>query len=151
MTMNASGGLLSIGSNNPFDQPMIDLGFYTNNFDLIAAREAFKSVITFSNAPAFKNIITGLTGPLANASTEAEINDIIRNTTISSLHPVGTASMSPKDADWGVVDPDLKVKHITGLRIIDASVMPFVPCAHTQVPTYVIAERGADLIRSAWE
>ncbi|KXN84482.1 L-sorbose 1-dehydrogenase [Leucoagaricus sp. SymC.cos] len=146
-----SRGLLSISSNNPFDQPMIDLGFYTNDFDLIAAREAIKSAITFSNAPAFKNIITGLIGPLANASTEAEINDIIRNTTISSLHPVGTASMSPKDADWGVVDPDLRVKHITGLRIVDASVMPFVPCAHTQVATYVIAERGAGLIRSAWD
>ncbi|KXN83156.1 hypothetical protein AN958_01769 [Leucoagaricus sp. SymC.cos] len=100
-------GLVSISSNKPFDQPMIDLVFYTDGFDLIAAREAFKSAITWSNAPVFKDIITGLTGPLANASTEAEINNFIRN--------------------------------------------PFIPCAHTQAATYVVAERGADLIRNAWE
>ncbi|KAF9444127.1 GMC oxidoreductase [Macrolepiota fuliginosa MF-IS2] len=58
--------------------------------------------------------------------------------------------MSPKNADWGVVDPDLSVKHVSGLRIVDASVLPYVPAAHPQVPVYIIAERAADLIKSKW-
>ncbi|KAF5351273.1 hypothetical protein D9756_008221 [Leucocoprinus leucothites] len=147
----ASRGTLTIGSNNPFEEPMIDLGFYTSDFDLAAAREALKSAFAFASAPVFQNVITGVAAPFTNATTESEIDDILRNITESGLHPVGTASMSPKGVSWGVVDPDLTVKNVTGLRVVDASVMPFVPCAHTQVATYIIAERAADLIRSAWE
>ncbi|KAF5353361.1 hypothetical protein D9756_007863 [Leucocoprinus leucothites] len=147
----ASRGTLTIGSNNPFDEPMINPGFYTSDFDLAAAREAIRSAFAFANAPAFRNVITGVAAPFINVTTDSEIDNILRNITGSGLHPVGTASMSPKGASWGVVDPDLSVKNVTGLRVVDASVMPFVPCAHTQVPTYIIAERAADLIRSAWE
>ncbi|KAJ7027479.1 hypothetical protein C8F04DRAFT_1122203 [Mycena alexandri] len=59
--------------------------------------------------------------------------------------------MSAKNAKYGVVDSDLLVKGAAGLRIIDASVMPFVPSAHTQAAVYVIAERGADLVKEAWQ
>ncbi|KAJ7881442.1 aryl-alcohol oxidase [Mycena leptocephala] len=62
-------------------------------------------------------------------------------------HPVGTAGMSPKGATWGVVDPDLSVKGLTGLRIVDLSVVPFIPAAHTQAAAYIIGERASDLIR----
>ncbi|KAJ7680648.1 hypothetical protein DFH06DRAFT_1315396 [Mycena polygramma] len=58
--------------------------------------------------------------------------------------------MSPKGASYGVVDPDLRVKGFEGLRVVDVSVAPFVLGAHTQAPTYIIAERGADLIKEAW-
>ncbi|KAF9447314.1 hypothetical protein P691DRAFT_802593, partial [Macrolepiota fuliginosa MF-IS2] len=51
---------------------------------------------------------------------------------------------------WGVVDPDLLVKHVSGLRIVDASILPYIPSAHTQVPVYVVAERAADMIKSKW-
>ncbi|KAL0954178.1 hypothetical protein HGRIS_005309 [Hohenbuehelia grisea] len=56
--------------------------------------------------------------------------------------------MFPKNAQYGVVDPDLRAKGIHGLRVIDASVIPIVPSAHTQPPVYFIAERGADLIKT---
>ncbi|KAF5351272.1 hypothetical protein D9756_008220 [Leucocoprinus leucothites] len=151
MMLGAPGGTLAIGSNNPFDEPMIDPGFYTSDFDLVAAREALRSAFTFASAPVFQNVITGVAVPFTNATTDSEIDNILRNITGTGLHPIGTASMSPQGANWGVVDPDLTVKNVTGLRIVDASVMPFVPCAHPQVATYVIAERAADLIRSAWK
>jgi choline dehydrogenase len=84
------------------------------------------------------------------------------------FHPTGTAAMSPKGAHWGVVDPDLKVKGVEGLRIVDGSVLvswlpsiiirvwgvyfdvvqPFSPNAHTQGPIYLVGERGADLIKA---
>ena len=102
---------------------MIDFGFFTEEFDIIAAREGFKSALTFSRAPVFQDIITGIMNPFTNVTTDAEIDRQLRNITVSGLHFVGTNSMSPKGANWGVVDPDLSVKNIQGLRIVDASVM----------------------------
>ncbi|KAJ3746817.1 glucose-methanol-choline oxidoreductase, partial [Lentinula detonsa] len=75
----------------------------------------------------------------------------IRESSSSTAHPVGTAAMSAKDADYGVVDPDPILKGVDGLSlVVDASVFPFITSAHTQATTYVIAERGAALIKSAW-
>lgn len=122
-TLTSKGGSVSIGSNNPFDDPLIDPGYYTSEFDLLAAREGIKKAMKFTKAPVWEDIITGFVGPWANATTDAEIDDTIRNNTESGLHPVGTAAMSPKNASWGVVDPDLLVKKVSGLRIVDASVM----------------------------
>ncbi|EEB88031.1 hypothetical protein MPER_14372 [Moniliophthora perniciosa FA553] len=58
--------------------------------------------------------------------------------------------MTAKSTSFGVVDPDLSVKGVEGLRVIDASVFPQVPAGHTQVPVYVVAERGSDLIKRKW-
>jgi hypothetical protein len=102
---------------------MINPGYFTSDFDILAAREGVKSAIKFVTAPIFNNKTTGIAGPFVDGMTEAEINYVLRNTTASGLHPVGTASMSPKGASWGVVDPDLSVKNVAGLRIIDASVL----------------------------
>lgn len=64
------------------------------------------------------------------------------------MHALGTAAMSPKNANYGVVDPDLRVKGAAGLRIVDASVLPKAPSAHTQAPVYIIAERASELIKA---
>ncbi|KAK0218409.1 hypothetical protein EDD85DRAFT_781166, partial [Armillaria nabsnona] len=50
----------------------------------------------------------------------------------------------------GVLDPDLHVKRLMGLRVVDASVLPFVPTTHTQAAVYSIAERAADIIKAEW-
>jgi len=102
---------------------MIDPGFLTAEFDIVAAREALKSALTLSRAPAFQDIITGIMDPFTNVTTDAEIDRQLRNIALSGLHLVGTASMSPKGSSWGVVDPDLSAKNVQGLRIVDASVM----------------------------
>ncbi len=114
---------MSIGSNNPFDNPLIDPRFLTSGFDVAATREGIKKAIKFTQAPVWKNIITGPLSPPPNATTDAELEEIIRNTGVSGLHPVGTASMSPRNANWGVVNPDLLVKQTSGLSIVDASVI----------------------------
>jgi hypothetical protein len=69
-----------------------------------------------------KNIIAGPYGPLSSANTDAEILSYARSNGNSLLHPVGTAAMSPVGANWGVVDPDLKVKGAYGIRVVDGSV-----------------------------
>jgi len=120
------------------------------------------------SAHAWDGYIIGPTPALANANTDAELEAYVRANAQALFHPTGTAAMSPNGAKWGVVDPDLKVKGVEGLRIVDGSVLmshgylvkligmgvddsvgqPFSPNAHTQGPIYLVGERGADLIKA---
>ncbi|GLB40422.1 putative aryl-alcohol oxidase [Lyophyllum shimeji] len=129
-----SRGTVSLRSTNPLDPPLIDLGFFTSGFDLFAMREAIQSAIRFVSAPAWKDYVIGPAGDLANATTDVLLEDYARKNAFSSAHPVGTAAMSAAGARYGVVNPDLRVKGISGLRVVDASVMPFVTSGHTQAP-----------------
>ena len=72
---------------------------------------------------AWDGFIVGPTPALGNTSTDAELEAYVRAGASSVFHPTGTAAMSPKCAHWGVVDPDLKVKGVEGLRIVDGSVL----------------------------
>lgn len=148
--------------------PAIDIGLLITDFDVFAIREGLKAGFRFITAPVWSDYILGVADglPASNSSDDA-FDAYIRNVTTASAHLVSTASMSPYGASWGVVDPDLRVKGTRGLRVIDASVLvssssfklrfhadmiqPFIPVAHTQAPTYAIAERGADLVKAAWQ
>ncbi len=89
--------------------------------------------------------------PGPDVQTEAELRDYVRHDVTTIYHPVGTCAMSGDsqlDASRiaGVVDTELRVRGVEGLRVVDASVMPTVPRGNTNAPTIAIAERAADLI-----
>lgn len=117
-----SGGSVTIKSNNPFDAPAIDPAFLQNELDILTAREALKRVQRIVAAPVWRDYIIAPTQDLENISQDA-LDEFIRNSSRTAYHLVGTAAMSPRDANYGVVNPDLLVKGTTGLRIIDASVL----------------------------
>ncbi|PPQ66925.1 hypothetical protein CVT26_010014 [Gymnopilus dilepis] len=145
-----SRGTVKLRSNNAFDKPLIDPQYLTTKFDIAAMRESVKAIKRFAGAPAFSDYVIGPFGsPFSTAKTDAQIEDYVRGLTTTIFHPVGTASMSPQNSKTGVVNPDLTVKGIEGLRIVDASVFPFVPSTHTQGPVYLLAERAADLIKQS--
>lgn len=83
-----------------------------------ALRQAFH----FLTAPVWKNIVIGPTFNLTAKSTDDQFESYIKRNTGTVFHPVGTAAMSAEDAKFGVVNPDLRVKGVTGLRIADASI-----------------------------
>ncbi|KAF8218301.1 aryl-alcohol oxidase-like protein [Mycena galopus ATCC 62051] len=145
-----SRGFIKLNTSDPLDSPLINPGLLSSDFDLLAVREGIKMAQRFVTAPVWKGYIIEQTPALANATTDAELEEWIRNTASTSSHLVGSAGMSARDAGYGVVDPDLLLKGAVGLRIIDASVLPIVPSAHTQAATYAFAERGSDLIQEAW-
>ncbi|KAJ3860425.1 aryl-alcohol oxidase [Lentinula novae-zelandiae] len=156
----AAGGSITINGSNPFTPPIIDPGYLTAKFDIVAMKEAFKIVYTFLNASVWDGYIleppTGLPSipdffTMNATELDVQLESYIRNSTGSSAHPVGTVAMSAKDASYGALDPDLKVKGVDGLRVVDASAFPFVTCSHTQVPVYVFAERAAVLIKTSWQ
>ncbi|KAF7368906.1 GMC oxidoreductase [Mycena venus] len=145
-----SRGSVTINSSDPFESPVIDVGFLQRDIDVFTGREAIKKVLNFFKAPIWRDYIIAPIVDVGNLTDDA-LDQFIRNSASSAAHLVGTAAMSTKDARYGVVNPDLRVKGASGLRIIDASVFPFVPSAHTQAASYVIAERGADIVKKAWE
>ncbi|KAK7015574.1 hypothetical protein VNI00_019068 [Paramarasmius palmivorus] len=144
----ASRGAVSLRSSNPLDHPRIQLNLLASEFDMVAMRHAVRSVQRFMSSPVWDGF---LIRPAFSANTDEELDRYIRSSAAGAVHPVGTAAMSARGSGWGVVDPDLLVKGIAGVRIVDASVLPFVPAAHTQAPVYMLAERAADLIKNTWQ
>lgn len=82
-----------------------------------------------------------------DTSTKAFFECLARVYTQSIWHPVGTCKMGPKSDPMAVVDSELRVHGVKNLRVIDASIMPFITTGNTNTPTTMIAEKGADLIK----
>ncbi|KAH9477949.1 Pyranose dehydrogenase 3 [Psilocybe cubensis] len=144
-----SRGSVTLNPEDPSGPPAVDLGFYTSDFDMSAMVYAIKLAQQFYSAKAFNGYILQQLSPPPN-STVDELKAYIRTSTTTVYHGVTSASMSAKGASYGVTDPDLRVKGANGLRIVDASVIPFIPAAHIQAPVYAVAERASDLIKATW-
>ncbi|KAJ3526126.1 hypothetical protein NMY22_g10298 [Coprinellus aureogranulatus] len=146
-----SRGTVKISSANILDQPLIDWGMLTDPFDITVLRECARQARTFVSAEAFDDYDLTITGSFAGVDLDddAAVDAVLRNIVADTAHPVTTAAMSPAGAQYGVVDPDLKVKKVRHLRVVDASIMPYIPVGNTQAPVYAIAERAADLIKAS--
>ncbi|KAF5335271.1 hypothetical protein D9758_016225 [Tetrapyrgos nigripes] len=143
--------LLNDTDRSPFASPIIDPQYLSTKFDKVALREGIKTAFQFLTAPVFQDYVLGFSGDLLNGTlpiTDDLIDQYVAENTATSNHPIGTCSMSPKGAQWGVVDPDFRVKGARGLRIVDASTFPYNPSAHPMSVMYAMAERAADLIKA---
>lgn len=112
-----------ITSKNPFSLPSVNPNFAGTSFDMFTLIESVKKARKFLSATAWDDFVLGEYGSLANAKTDSEIEAYVRSTGTTIFHAVGTASMSSYGASWGVVHPDLRVKGVEGLRIVDGSVL----------------------------
>jgi choline dehydrogenase-like flavoprotein len=148
-----SRGSITISSTNPADSPIIDPNFYATEADRTAMRAGFRQLLRlFQDTPEGREMVESELAPegyrtLNSKSTDEEIDKRIRRVGNTLFHPAGSASMGK------VVDTELRVKGIQGLRVVDASVLPISICAHYQVPVYAIAEKAAEMIaaRSLWK
>ncbi|EKM83317.1 hypothetical protein AGABI1DRAFT_69614 [Agaricus bisporus var. burnettii JB137-S8] len=145
-----SRGSMSLNSTNPFGPPLIDLGILTEDVDVAILREGIRSLRRLYSSPSFRDSVSDTVLPAANVTTDEDLDAFIRSVASPWLHGIGTAAMSPRGADWGVVDPNFQVKGTEGLRIVDASIFPDLPSGHTQAPTYGIAELASSMIAEAW-
>ncbi|KAF6758022.1 pyranose dehydrogenase [Ephemerocybe angulata] len=154
-----SRGSVTINSTDPLAPPLIDLGFLTHPFDRAALIEGIRQTKRFYSGLAWDGYVKEFLGPDPDADPSPEGQEVFWNAikadVNSFFHPCGTAAISPKGSGVGkgegVVDSELKVKTVTGLRVADAAVIPYVPTAHTQAAVYTLAERAADLIKEAWK
>jgi choline dehydrogenase len=94
-----------------------------SDFDLFAMKTAVRAAQNFVKSKAWDGFVIREFEDLAATTDDTKLTQYIKNNSGTIFHPVGTASMSPKGAKFGVVDPDLVVKGIAGLRIVDASIL----------------------------
>jgi choline dehydrogenase-like flavoprotein len=142
-----SRGSLKLASKDPAQAPLIDPNFLGERDDMDRLVRGFKLMRGILGQPA----LAGLRGqelPIsAQAQTDAQIEQFIRERADTIYHPVGTCRMGPGAMD--VVDAELRVHGLQGLRVVDASVMPQVVSGNTNAPVIMIAEKAADLIKAA--
>ncbi|KAJ7654752.1 aryl-alcohol oxidase-like protein [Mycena rosella] len=145
-----SRGSINITSSSVFSYPTIDPAFYTTAFDIGTAIYAVKAAQEFFSKSAWDGFIGAPFSDAANLDTDAKIEAYVRKWAMSNKHPTSTARMSKNSDKSGVVGPDLLVKGIEGVRVVDASVLPFAVGGFPQAQVYIIAERAAALIKDAW-
>jgi choline dehydrogenase len=139
-----SRGEVRLRSADPRDPPRIWLNFLGTEQDRATARECIRLVRRIYNTPPLGSLIESETSPGTDVVSDADIDAFTRRTAEVGHHPVGTCAMGT--GEMAVVDPQLRVRGLSGLRVVDASIMPTVPGGNTNGPTIMIAERAADLI-----
>jgi len=146
-----SRGRIQLRSADPRHRPLIDPAYLSDPADTDALVKALRMVREIAAVRPMRKMCAAELAPGADLRTDAELTDFIRRDVTTIYHPVGTCAMggaSRLDASAvaAVVDTELKVRGVDGLRVVDASVMPTVPRGNTNAPTIAIAERAADLI-----
>ena len=142
-----SRGQLTLASTDPFAAPLIDPNFLADAADLARLIRGFKLMRNILAQPALAGY-RGVELPTsASAQTDAQVEQFIRNHADTIYHPVGSCRMGPGALD--VVDAELRVRGMQGLRVVDASIMPSIVGGNTNAPTIMIAEKAADMIRAA--
>jgi choline dehydrogenase-like flavoprotein len=145
-----SKGTVTLRSSDPKDKPIIDPRYLTD--DAGEDRAALMSGLRMCAAIAQSPVLRGLIGKIARPRGATGLDDETFERALNSLshtlyHPVGTCRMGRDDTS--VVDPQLRVRGVDGLRVADASVMPTIIRGHTHAPSVLIGEQAAEEIRSA--
>ncbi len=146
-----SRGRVWLRSADPRHKPAIDPGYLSDSADIEPLVEGVRMAREFAAAGPLAKVCTGEHAPGPEAHTDAEIREFIRRGLGTLYHPVGTCAMGgdsrlAASRLTSVVDPELRVRGVERLRVVDASVMPTVPRGNTNAPTIAIAERACDLI-----
>jgi choline dehydrogenase-like flavoprotein len=142
-----SRGSVRINSTSPFVPPMVDPRYLSNPLDIASLAVAFKFVRTIRATRALQEIDVLEVYPGSGVQSDAEIEEFIRRAVNTLNHHGSTASMLPKEMG-GVVDCELKVWGVEGLRVVDASIIPMLPACHLQASVYAIAEKVCQCYRS---
>jgi choline dehydrogenase-like flavoprotein len=142
-----SRGRVTLASNDPRDPPRIDAGLFADTADMTPILRGMQLARRLAATPAFARYDAREALPGAATQTEAEWIAYLRRAAGTAHHPVGTCRMGA-DA-LAVVDPNLRVRGIDRLRVVDASVFPSIVGGNTNAPIVMVAERAADLILKA--
>jgi choline dehydrogenase len=144
-----SRGHVRIASADSYAAPKITPMYLSTPEDRKVAADALSLTRRIVAAPALKKYAPEEYKPGAHYRTEEELARAAGEIGTTIFHPVGTCKMGRADDASAVVDSELRVIGVAGLRVVDASVMPFITSGNTNSPTIMIAEKAAELIRSA--
>jgi choline dehydrogenase len=140
-----SRGELSLDRNDPRGAPLIDPHHFEAEDDVLTMIEGYRLAVRLANTQAMRRYRGEPFAPSAELTDGEVIAEAIRDLVFAIYHPVGTCKMGT--GEDAVVDPELRVRGLEGLRVVDASIMPTITRGNTNAPTIMIAEKASDLIR----
>lgn len=138
-----SRGYVKLNNEDLYGAPIIQPNFLSEEQDQVTLLKAAKKAIEVIQAPAFDIYRKKMITP-PDVSSDDSIMLHLKKQLETVYHPVGTCKMG--NDEMAVVDDELRVRGIEGLRVIDASIMPTIVSGNTNAPVYMIAEKGADMI-----
>jgi choline dehydrogenase len=151
-----SRGYIKLRTNDPMDYPLLYHNYLTHPDDVRVMREGVKAAIAVAETASMKRFGARFhRKPVPGCKSYDMFTDeywecVVRQYTMTIYHMSATAKMGPKEDPFAVVDHELKVHGIQGLRVIDASIMPTITSGNTNAPVFMIAEKGADMIKELW-
>ncbi|CAH2005469.1 unnamed protein product [Acanthoscelides obtectus] len=151
-----SRGEIKLRSKDPLDYPLLYHNYLSHPHDVNVLREGTKAAVAYGQTEALRRFGARFHAvPPPNCKhlplyTDEYWDCYIRQYTLSIYHYSCTAKMGPETDPWAVVDPELRVYGVSGLRVIDASIMPFVTNGNINAPVLMIGEKGADMIKAYW-
>ncbi|MFZ4603477.1 MAG: GMC family oxidoreductase [Caulobacterales bacterium] len=147
LTRPKSRGAIRLRSTDPRDKPVIDHRLIGSDEDLAALIGMMRFIAVLYETPSLKRHVVGENRPSPMPLTDDAWATFIRDNAGMGYHPTSTCRMGAPGES--VLDPQLRVRGVGGLRVIDASSMPNIISGNTNAPTIMIAERGAELVASA--
>jgi len=154
-----SRGRISLRSANPYDKPVFEAGYFSDQHDedIKTLVEGVKIALAMAQTRAFQRLGTKFWDqiPMPGCEETDLWSDeywacMSRHYTTTIYHHSGAAKMGPSSDPQSVVNHELKVYGIPRLRVIDASIMPTIVSGNTNAPTIMIAEKGSDMIKADW-
>jgi choline dehydrogenase/4-pyridoxate dehydrogenase len=142
-----SRGQLTLRSADPRKPIRIQMNFMSRESDVRQMRAGLRLVRDLYRQAPLKPFIAGEVAPGPDAVSDADLDAYARATAITVYHPLGTCKMGPDKDETAVVDPELRVRGVDGLRVVDASVMPDLTGGNINAPVIMIAEKASDMIR----
>jgi choline dehydrogenase len=138
-------GEVTLRSADPLAPPRIRLGLLSTDTDRRTARDMLRFAREFFATEAVRGLVKAELAPGNAVRSDQELDAYIRATVHTGMHPTSSCAMGV--GEMAVVDAELKVRGVDGLRVVDASVMPDIVSGNTNAPTIMIAEKAADMIR----
>ncbi|XP_066580966.1 glucose dehydrogenase [FAD, quinone] [Prorops nasuta] len=152
-----SRGFIKLKSKNPLEYPLMYHNYLTHPDDVNVLREGVKAAIAFGETSTMKRFGARFhSKPVPNCKhlplfTDDYWNCLIRQYTMTIYHMSCTAKMGPPTDPMAVVDPQLRVYGVSGLRVIDASIMPTITNGNINAPVIMIGEKGSDMVKQLWQ
>ena len=147
MIREDSRGVVSLRSADPLEPPKILFNLFQERSDVERMIRGIRAARRIYTAPPLGDLTLPEAMPGEGAEGDEALEAFIRATGEITQHPVGTCRMGPDGDPMAVLDAELRVRGIDGLRVADASVMPNVPGGNTNAPAIMVGEKAADLIR----